>query len=100
MNTKVNQKGERTRKAIITEGLNLMRRGQPVSARRIGDILAMTHTAVLYHFDNIENLQFCVAMEAVAIGDKTIVPALIVANHKAVSGMTQTQKRLWLAEVA
>jgi AcrR family transcriptional regulator len=90
--------GERRKAAIIEAGLALWRIDPvTVSARKIGAKLGMTHSAVLYHFDNADGLKNAIASEAVRIGDGVIVPQLIAARHPAAAGIAPADRRRYLA---
>lgn len=58
--------GERTRQAILTTGLSIWCRDplKPVSARKIGSEMGITHGAVLYHFKTTDGLRSALVAEA------------------------------------
>lgn len=89
--------GERRKAAIIDCGLALWRNGELVSARRIGKMIDMTHSAVLYHFGNADGLRSAVAQEAVRIGDTVIIPMLIATKNPAVNDMPGSVRARYLA---
>lgn len=92
--------GQRRKAAILSEGLRLWREGGEanVSARKIGKTLGLTHSGVLYHFDNsAETMRREIASQAVALADVPIIRQLIVANHAAVAHMDGTMRATYLA---
>ena len=96
--SRVNSHGARIKAAIIAAGLDLWRSDPAtVSARKIGHVLHMTHSAVLYHFGNAEALKAAIAHEAVQAGDLVIVPQLIAARHPATAGIAPEDRARYLA---
>ena len=90
--------GEKIKSRIIAAGLDLWRSDPAsVTARRVGAALGMTHSAILYHFGTSDGLKAAIAVEAVKIGDASIVPQLIVANHPAAAGIEPDRRRAFLA---
>jgi AcrR family transcriptional regulator len=86
--------GERTKIAILDTGMALWRDDpRSVTARGIGNLLGLTHSAVLYHFGSSADLRDAVALEAVRTGCGTIVPQLIAARHPAVAQMGDVERR-------
>ena len=86
--------GERTKARIVSTGLQLW---PNVSARRIARQLGLTHTAVLYHYGTSAALRDAVALHAVAVGDRSIVPQLIASRHAAAADLTAAQRADFLA---
>ena len=90
--------GQATADRIIQAGLELWRNDPAsVSARRIGKILGMKHNGILYHFGDITDLKDAIAQEAVRIGDKAIVPGLIVNRHPSVADMSESDRAIYLS---
>lgn len=90
--------GERKRASILATGIALWRDDPAkVSARRIGAQLGMTHSAVLYHFGNVEALRSAIAVEAVRVRDDVIIPQLIASRHPAAAALSATERRRYLA---
>lgn len=90
--------GERVKAAILAAGLALWRDdAAAVSARKIGARLDMTHSAVLYHFGDVDGLRSALAAEAVRIGDVVIVPQLIASRHPAAATLGEAERRRFLA---
>jgi len=95
---RVNLHGAKVKAAIIAAGLVLWRDDPAtLSARKIGQRVGMTHSAILYHFGSAEALRHAIAVEAVRIGDQVIVPQLITARHPAVAALTADQRAAYLA---
>lgn len=67
-----------------------------VSARSIAKRLKTVHSAVLYHFGNSVALHDAIATEAVRVGDKRVVPLLIVSKHKAAASLDDATRRAFL----
>ena len=94
---KLSLHGARVKAAIIATGLDLWRADPAtVSARKIGQTLGLTHSAVLYHFGSVDMLKGAIAAEAVRLGDRVIVPGLIVSNHPAAAALTPAQRQGFL----
>jgi AcrR family transcriptional regulator len=90
--------GERIKGLILITGIKLWRRDPAaVSARKIGQMMEMTHSAVLYHFGSAADLKDAIAAEAVRIGDAVIVPQLIAARHPAAVALSDADRRRFLA---
>lgn len=90
--------GDRVKAAIIGEGLALWRDNPAsVSARKIGARLGMTHSAVLYHFIDVEAMKRAIAAEAVRTACPVIVPQLIAARHPAAAALSSADRRRFLA---
>lgn len=90
--------GEKVKALILTCGVKLWRDDPAsVSARRIGKMMDMTHSAVLYHFGNADGLRAAIAAEAVRTGDTVIVPQLIASRHPAVADLSASDRRRYLA---
>lgn len=97
MNNKTEQ-GQATADRIIQTGLELWRNDPAsVSARRIGTILGMKHNGILYHFGDVAGLKDAIAREAVRIGDKDIVPGLIINRHASTAGMSESDRAAYLS---
>ncbi len=67
---------------------------QSVTASQTGRMIGLTHAGVLYHFP--KGLKDAVAAYAVEIGDKRIVPQLIVCRHPATKAMTLEERAKFL----
>ena len=90
--------GERTKAAILLTGLAMWRNDpRSVSARGIGNVLGLTHGAILYHTGSTAGLRDAIAAEAVRIGDLVIVPQLIAARHPAVAEMAAVDRARYLS---
>ena len=90
--------GARTKAAILATGLDLWRTDpQTVSARGIGAMLGLTHSAILYHFGNSKALRDAIAVEAVRAGCEIIIPQLIAIKHPAVAEMAAADRARYLA---
>lgn len=90
--------GNRTKAAILATGLTLWRDDpRSVSARGIGTVLGLTHSAVLYHFGSSAGLRDAVAAEAVRTGCTIIVPQLIASRHAVVADMASADRARYLA---
>lgn len=82
---------------IVTAGLTLWRIDPAlVTLRGIGKSMGMTHAGVLYYWGSMKALKDACAREAVALGDKVIVPQLIVARHPAVAGLDPASRQAYL----
>lgn len=94
--------GERSKAAIIQAALALWReKGErAVTARGIGKRVGLTHAGVLFHFGGIAELLDAVKREAIAAGDTTVIPTLVLANDPLVSGWTREQRQAWLTSAA
>jgi AcrR family transcriptional regulator len=91
--------GQRVKADILAAGVTLWRGGaECVTARAIGRALDMTHSAVLYHFDNAAALKDAVAAHAVAVGDTVVVPLLIVSGHQTAAVLGEAERRRYLAD--
>jgi len=90
--------GERTKLAILEMGLRLWRVDPAyVTARRIARELGMVHGSVAYHFPRGErSLRDAIAYHSVEQGEARVIAWLIAENHKAVAGLTDTQKMEYL----
>lgn len=90
--------GDRTKAAILSTGLALWRDdSRLVSARGIGAVLGLTHSAILYHFGTSEALRDAIADEAVRTGCTIVVPQLIATKHPSVADMPQRDRARYLA---
>lgn len=90
--------GERVKASILAAGLDIWRSdAAAVSARKIGARLDMTHSAVLYHFGDVDALKAALAAEAVRVGDTVIVPQLIASRHPAAAALSDADRRRYLA---
>ena len=90
--------GERMKLAIIDAGLALWKENrQPVSARKVGQHMNMTHSAILYHFESAQGLTDALAAAAVERSDAVIVPMLIAMKHPATAAMSPDQRQAFLA---
>lgn len=88
-----------TKGKIVSVGLQLWRNGTEtdVSARKIAAVMGISHAAVLYWFENAEQMRDHVARVAVATGDAVIIPKLIVAKHAAVADMSAHHRQAYLS---
>ena len=75
--------GERTRQAILRTGLALWCADplKPVSARKIGQEMGITHGAVLYHFKTSDKLRDALASEARRTGAVELVGVLTAVGR-------------------
>lgn len=90
--------GERVKQAILETGLALWRVDPgSVSARRIGQILGMSHGGILYHWRTTAALKKAIAAHAVVTGCIVVVPMLIAAKHPAVKNMPGVERARYLA---
>lgn len=92
--------GHRVKADIIATGLELWREGgeSKVSARGIGKRVGLTHSGVLYHWENsAAKLKRAIADEAVRLGDAAIVPRLILDNHPAVAHLDMAARQAYLS---
>lgn len=92
--------GERRKAEILDMGLQLWRehRNAP-TARAIAKSLGMSHTIVLYHFKNSEQLNQALAAYAVQHRDPIAVPMLIVARNAATAELSDAEKAAFLRTV-
>ncbi len=82
---------------IVTAALTLWRIDPSlVTAREIGKSMGLSHVAILYHWGTMKALKDACAREAVALGDRAIVPQLIVSRHPAVAAMDASQRQGFL----
>lgn len=88
-----------TKGKIVKVGLQLWRDGTEtdVSARKIAAAMGISHAAVLYWFENAEQMRDHVARVAVATGDAAIIQKLIVSRHSAIADMTAESRQAWLS---
>lgn len=90
--------GDRVKTSILKTGLKLWHTDPGhVTARRIGRVLNLTHSAVLYHFGSADAMRDAIAAHAVRVGDKHVVPQLITSKHAAVASLTEAERRHYLA---
>ena len=90
--------GQRVKASILAVGVELWVEGvSNVTARQIGKVLGLTHSAVLYHFTNADGMRAAIASEAVRRGDRRVVPQLIASRHPAIEGMTADDRQRYLA---
>lgn len=84
--------GDLIKRKILDTGLKLWRKNpNSVSARGIGAIIGMTHSAVLYHFKNAEGMRNAIANHAVALNDSKIIMHLIAEGHPSVAHMSSRE---------
>lgn len=89
--------GEKVKALILTCGIKLWRSDPAtVSARRIGKMMDMTHSAILYHYGSADGLRMALATYAVETGDTVIVPQLIAARHPAAASLSDGERRRYL----
>lgn len=88
--------GKEIKKSILQAGLALWPK---VTARGIGRQLGMTHSNVLYHFDNADNLANAVASYAVETGESRVIVQLITAKHTAIDGMKAADRAKHMATI-
>ena len=88
-----------TKGKIVKVGLQLWRAGTEadVSARKIAAIMGISHAAVLYWFENAEQMRDHVARVAVATSDEAIIQKLIVSRHSAIADMSAQHRRAYLS---
>lgn len=94
--------GERSKAAIIQAGLALWRENGPsaVTARGIGKKVNLSHAGVIYHFGGVGPLLDAVKREAIASGDRQIIPQLIVASDPLVADWSPELRQAWLSAAA
>lgn len=92
--------GDRRKAQILDAGLQLWRQdASNVTARSIGKLLGLTHTAILYHYGSSNALKDSVANHAVAVRDAIVVPMLIASRHPAVAQMAEAEKVQYLTRL-
>ena len=92
--------GERRKEEILKAGIQLWRQEQIApTARAIAKSLGMTHTTILYHFKDTENLKRALAGYAVQSRDPVIVPMLIAARNAATAMLTEAEKSAYLSAI-
>lgn len=91
-------RGDQSRNEIIQAAIALWHeKGERgVSARAIGKVVGLTHAGVIYHFDGIAGLMDAVKRQAIAAGDRKIIPQLIVAGDPLVAGWPVEDRQRWL----
>ncbi len=82
--------GDKIKAAILDAG---MRVWPDVSARRIGRELGLTHSAVLYHFDDSASLKEAIAVHAVEQKNSAIIVELIAQKHSSVVGLSDADRQ-------
>lgn len=89
--------GDRRKAQILEAGLQLWHDGESnVTARGIAKLLGMTHTAILYHYKNSDELKLSIARHAVVSKDRTVLPMLIVSRHPSVAHFTDADRDFYL----
>ena len=92
--------GDRRKAQILKAGLQLWRNEQVApTARSIAKALGMTHTTILYHFKDTDNLKQALAGYAVQTRDPVIVPMLIAARNTAAATLTEQEKSAFLSAI-
>lgn len=92
--------GEKTRLKILNAGVKLWRTdASKVSARNIGRQIDLTHGAVLYHFENADDMIKHIATHAVMTGDSKVIAQLIATNHCSVASMSKRRRNIHLNAV-
>lgn len=76
--------GEDIKARILKIGLTLW---PNVSAREIGRQMDMSHSAVLYHFNDAAGLNNAIAKYAVETGNSKIIIQLLAVGHPVISQM-------------
>jgi AcrR family transcriptional regulator len=90
--------GQGVKAAILTEGLALWRIDPAtVSARRIAKQLGMTHANILYHFGSTAGLKNAIALEAIRVGDRKVIPMLIACGHEAAARLSPEERQAYLS---
>lgn len=82
--------GDKVKSVILDTGVKMW---PNVSARAIGRELSMTHSAVLYHFGDIEALKNAVATRAVELKESAIIVELIAQKHPSIADMTDAERQ-------
>lgn len=83
------------KKEILQAGIKAWHENpQSVTASNIGRMIGLTHAGVLYHFP--KGLKDAVAQYAMQIGDKKIVPQLIVTKHSTAKNLTSAERSKFL----
>lgn len=75
---------------ILNAGLELW---PNVSARGIARKLGMSHSNVLYHFEDVKH---AVAVHAVLIGNASIIAQLIASNDETIADLTREERQQYL----
>lgn len=91
--------GERVKASLIQAAIDLWHEkgATGVTARGIGKRVGLSHAGVLFHFDGgITKLLWEVKCEAIARGDRQIIPQLITAGDPTVAHFTPEQRLAWL----
>lgn len=92
--------GDRRKAQILEAGLQLWRNEQVApTARSIAKALGMTHTTILYHFKDTDNLKQALAGYAVQSRDSIIVPILIAGRNPATATLSEAEKSEFLSAI-
>lgn len=86
--------GEKVRNRIIAAGVTLW---PNVSARAIAAKIGLTHSGILYHFEDANAMLDAIAAHAVENGNSRVIAQLITSRHPAVASMSQRERRQHLA---
>lgn len=89
--------GDAVRAKILEIGMKLWASGQAPTARAIASDLGVSaHSAVIYHFGSAEKLRNAIAARAVETENNRVIVQLIATKHKAVSKLTEAEKKRYL----
>lgn len=94
--------GDRRRSQILQAGLDMARSTglDHITARAIGLRLRISHTAVYYHFPEIDGLRTAIAEYAVSSNDAPMIARLILDRHSAVALFSSEQRTAFLEKAA
>lgn len=85
--------GEVVKARILSEGVALLCDGMHcVTSRAIGRRLDMSHTAVLYHFDDAATLRDAVAFHAVEKDAREAIAHLLAMRHRSTDNLTDAER--------
>jgi AcrR family transcriptional regulator len=87
--------GNRKRNEILVAGLAMW---PNVSARAIGRAVHLSHSAVLYHFKNSDDLAMSIARYAIETDASKVIVQLLASDHPAVSDMSPELRRRYFKE--
>jgi len=89
--------GELTKIKIIQAGLEVWRdTPTDVTARSIARRVGLTHSAILYHFKNTDNLKNSIALHAVVNKESKVILHLIAINHPAIKHLNETERAKYM----
>lgn len=80
--------GQKTKEKILNAGLELW---PNITLQAVSKATDLTHPGILYHFPN-GTLKEAIAEYAVETGNSKVIVQLILVEHKAVSGMSPSER--------